>query len=672
MKLIFGYRTFVQTICVICVAVMVIVAFARYANASENGADHNHEHTANIATRTSPEPSYTPAPLHNSNERTQELLDRYAPIIITVNQSEVCDPGGDPFLPMSVEALLGNPEIALRQIGAYDPVRQWGPKAKDIHNISEGFYLDYPGSALQPGCIFEKDYRRWVPERKAIVYGRVVSQAEHPNKLAVQYWLFWYFNDWNNKHESDWEFIQLIFEADSVDAALNTVPTEVGYSQHYGGERSAWDDKKLAKTGTHPHVHVASRSHASFYGPHLYLGRNAKEGFGCDDATGNTTQHLAQVIALPDSEGDTKISANSPFAWVEFRGRWGERLSGPNNAPYGPRPQDRWTNPITWQQDLRDTSLQIPVASTTAETAATFCRVVGFGSTHYIRFLVNPWQYLALGAGTLLLGVWLVSLTDWDQGPLRPLAKERKIGQLYFSAIAAVRHWPKQFSVLLLLSIPLTASAAIFGVIAERNSTEIAQGDTKTSIVTGLAVTANLLISIGGGLLMSATAARMFAHKKYDLLDAKTAIRDTIKESWLLTKVGVAAIGVPILIGSTIIGLPVAVWLYLRWVHTPALSTQHPQKSVKELLAQSSELVKRRVWKTALVYILNLTVIAVLTTAVTLAALLVVPSSPLWLASTFGALVGVSLYPFNSYVNALLWGDALSAINPTDKNTKIG
>jgi hypothetical protein len=58
----------------------------------------------------------------------------------------------------------------------------------------------------------------------------------------VQYWFYWYFNDWNNKHESDWEGHHAPVPAASVEEALAGQPIAVGYSQHEGGERADWDD----------------------------------------------------------------------------------------------------------------------------------------------------------------------------------------------------------------------------------------------------------------------------------------------------------------------------------------------------------------------------------------------------------------------------------------------
>jgi hypothetical protein len=63
-----------------------------------------------------------------------------------------------------------------------------------------------------------------------------------PGKLALQYWFFYVYNDWNNLHEADWKMIQLVFDASTPGQALHRAPVEVGYSQHEGAERAAWHD----------------------------------------------------------------------------------------------------------------------------------------------------------------------------------------------------------------------------------------------------------------------------------------------------------------------------------------------------------------------------------------------------------------------------------------------
>ena len=102
--------------------------------------------------------------------------------------------------------------------------------------------------------------------------------------LAVQYWLYYPFNDFNNKHESDWEMIQVEFAASDAATALTQDPTRVGYSQHEGVEIADWGDVKLEVVdGTHPVVHPAAGSHANYYDAALFLGRSGQQGFGCDD-----------------------------------------------------------------------------------------------------------------------------------------------------------------------------------------------------------------------------------------------------------------------------------------------------------------------------------------------------------------------------------------------------
>jgi hypothetical protein len=234
----------------------------------------------------------------------QELADRYAPIVMLKDQEEECDTSGEPFAPMAVDVLLDNPQIALRQVGNGDPTAMRGPAASDLFGLGEGFYLDFPGDSLQPGCLYERDFDRYAAVQPSTVYAHVVQQADHPDLLAVQYWLYWYYNDWNNKHESDWEFIQIMFPASSVDEALEVEPISVGYAQHTGGEGADWNSDKLEREGTHPVVYSSARSHASYFGAALYMGRSGAEGFGCDNTDGPSRRVDPEVVLLPDTVDD--------------------------------------------------------------------------------------------------------------------------------------------------------------------------------------------------------------------------------------------------------------------------------------------------------------------------------------------------------------------------------
>ena len=67
---------------------------------------------------------------------------------------------------------------------------------------------------------------------KPTAYAHVATEK---GRLALQYWFFYPFNDFNNTHEGDWEMIQLNFDAPDAQQALETQPTEVGYSPARGG-----------------------------------------------------------------------------------------------------------------------------------------------------------------------------------------------------------------------------------------------------------------------------------------------------------------------------------------------------------------------------------------------------------------------------------------------------
>ena len=134
-----------------------------------------------------------------------------------------------------------------------------------------------------------------------------------PGKLALQYWLFYVFNDWNNPHEGDWEMIQLNFDAATAARPLNQKPVEVGYSQHEGAERASWGGTASYELvdGTRPVVNVAAGSHANFFGQALYLGSSASQGVGCDDTRGPSGDFRPVVETIPSDTGPRRRPAFS-------------------------------------------------------------------------------------------------------------------------------------------------------------------------------------------------------------------------------------------------------------------------------------------------------------------------------------------------------------------------
>src|SRR4051794_20161627 len=106
----------------------------------------------------------------------QALADRYAPIVMVRKQPEPCSADGEPFIPMAVERILDNPQVALRQVGNGDPTVMRGPRPADLADLGEGFYLDFPGDALDPGCLYEEDNDRFNAGQPAVVYAHVARE----------------------------------------------------------------------------------------------------------------------------------------------------------------------------------------------------------------------------------------------------------------------------------------------------------------------------------------------------------------------------------------------------------------------------------------------------------------------------------------------------------------
>ena len=326
--------------------------------------------------------------------------------------------------------------------------------------------------------------------------GREVLDLGHPDLLAVQYWTFWYYNDWNNKHESDWEGIQVLFEASSIEEALVSEPVSVGYAQHEGGERADWDSSKLERDGVRPVVYSSAGSHASYFGSALYIGRSGGEGFGCDNTDGPSERLDPEVVVLPDSVDD----ASDSLAWLGYEGRWGERQRGPFNGPTGPLAKGRWLEPVSWHDELRSSSVVIPGGDSAAtDLISVFCGVVEWGSGTLIEVTVSPVRLTitALLAGLLIR--WLVRRTDWSPVALLPVRRRRRAGQIIRTAMRGFWRTPRALIAFGLIYIP---TVFLTGLVATVLSWVPVLGDILdlAGTASGTGLSAALLASVIAGL----------------------------------------------------------------------------------------------------------------------------------------------------------------------------
>jgi hypothetical protein len=319
------------------------------------------------------------APPSAAADAATELANRYAPVIRLVEQDKPCG-HGEAYEPTDVDVVLRSPDVALR--GPWDSTNivKIAPTAQDLARGLFGYNLDFPGRALSPGCTYDEWSHRITADVPTTTYARITTEGAFPGQLALQYWFFYVFNDFNDKHEGDWEMIQLNFAASTPEDALVAHPAEVGYSQHEGAARARWGDDKLKLVDrTHPVVYPALGSHANYYASKLYLGRSAAEGVGCDNTIGPSTE-LRPIVKLVPTRERAYVRE---YPWLRFIGRWGERHTGFYNGPTGPNTKQQWTMPLGWAQDSwRDSSYTVPAGSSLGTSATDFfCGAVATGSS---------------------------------------------------------------------------------------------------------------------------------------------------------------------------------------------------------------------------------------------------------------------------------------------------
>lgn len=528
----------------------------------------------------------------------QQLVERYVPIVGLKNQTEMCDQNGEPYLPVSVDAVLGQPDVVLKKntssSSRSDKVVTTAPVAADLYGKGADYYLDLPGNPRHAGCDYERWFKSENGDLPASIYAHIVSDGR--SQLVIQYWFYYIFNDFNNTHESDWEMMQVLFDVGTVDDALEADPVAVSFAQHGGGETANWTDDKLQRDDTHPIVYSAAGSHASQYGDAVYLGWGEDgTGFGCDTTTGPTTLITLQPILLPSHEPDP----DGQFAWLNFTGRWGDRQGGEYNGPTGPATKTQWRSPFLWQKGLRTSSLEVPAAKTfgPAPTEA-FCSVTAWGSNIY-RQVGNSTPKLMSAAGAILIAIAMVIALTWPT--------IMKAFRLY------LRAWPTLLVIGALL-VPIGILFNGFQFLATR----LPPGSMMMALLEntpGAYYAVALLLLIFQNLASLVITGPMVIEVFEDIQKGRSS---KLRDIWNRTRVhtpdllrslgyGTAII---VLLSMTLIGVPIAVWLAVRWYFIPQ-ATMLDGATGKNALERSAASVQGRWWRVALTVVAMLSLAAV-------------------------------------------------------------
>ena len=583
-----------------------------------------------------------------------ELAERHAPVVRLVEQLEECGPG-EPYEPMDVDALFDEPTVALRGPWNALDLIEVGPTADDLADLYE-YHLDFPGAALDPGCSYERWANRVTEGHAPTVYAHVATDPDRPGQLALQYWLFYAYNDWNNLHEGDWETVQLIFDAADARAALAEEPVAVGYSQHEGTERAEWDDEKLELVGgRRPVVYPAAGSHANFYDDALFLGSSAEQGVGCDDTRGPHDELDPAVVTIPSD-----AAARSELPWITFEGRWGELQEAFFNGPTGPNMKRSWREPIVASEEWRDRAYAVPTGGLFGTQATDgFCSVVARGSSGLVRLLRDPGKTLLLLAALLALAAFATTRTTWrPTAPLR-VGRRRAWGQILAGAGRMYLAHARLFIGIGLLLIPVSIliavlQALVFGGLG-RTGVDVS-GEGAGALALFAVAVGTALTLFGVALVQAATACALVRLDEGGSIGPIEAYQRALLRARSLFGATAIAVALFVALSATIVLAPVAIWLAVRF-SLVAQVVELEGLPVGAALRRSGALVRRRWFRVAA--IVGLGTVIPLAVGTLLGTLLILATqAPLALANVVAGVINALAMPFVALTTTYLYFDA--------------
>jgi len=587
----------------------------------------------------------------------QRLADRYAPIVELKTQKRLCG-RGEGYRPVSVDVVLGRPDVSLfhAEKSSYRRVLR-SPTAGDLRSGGPSDYVDLPGHPITGRCSYQHWFRKVGSSAPNQVYAHVATERGRPGRLALQYWIYYVYNDYADKHESDWEMIQLDFDAGSVEEALQRSPTEVLYSQHEGAEKADWGDDKLQMVGTHPVTYPGAGSHANYYRSALWLGRSADEGLGCDDSTGPSTRVEPRAVVIP-----SRAEPGSPLAWVSFQGHWGQREQGFNDGPLGPNLKPQWTQPFTWAEAFgRSKSFTVPGSGHAGLDASDiFCSGVPAATELLDGIYASTWG--ALGAACLLVALLVLALvrTTWHPAPLRPLERRRHSGQILRVSFRVYRlDWRTLFVVsALVFPLAFLAALAAHVILDLGPGQDLVRSLGRESVVPMHAYVL-LLAAIEVVPLGLAVAATTIVVASLRLGEERVgtmgAYGRALHHVWPLSGVLLRVVGIPLLLASTIVGIPFAIWYLGRTVvAVPACVIEDLGASAS--IRRSKQLSGGQLWRVCL--LMTLTIVAALLVGPLVGAFVLLETHlPVLAANLFGVAVSAAVMPFVGIVTTLLFLD---------------
>jgi hypothetical protein len=544
----------------------------------------------------------------DTSPEQRQLVSTYAPELMLREQTDAgnCKTTEEQYNPpTTVSTVLVNPAVKLVHFvnGKDVPVKS-GPTAADIAGLGDDYYLDLPGDPLDVNCrtgSYPKDFAklREDDDARALTYAHIATEPGHSG-FVVQYFFFYYFNQFNDLHEGDWEGMQIAFDADTAAEALQQGPSQIALFQHAGGERANWDDTKVQKSGTHPIVYPAAGSHATFYDDAIYIQNGSHgSGVGCDNTSKPLVRSDPTPIIVP-----TAAAPGSEFQWLSFLGHWGQREKGFNNGPQGPTTKGQWLRPFTWMDGIRQDSPRLPGGAILGPAPATaFCGAIA-GISGFINLEAKTTLgAIGLGLALILLIVVPPLFTRWRPVDLSSLRHPWTFGQLVRGARQLYgRHWR---TMLLIAAIGFVMLAAIEGL--QYLFVQLNGSNDFTLRIHPFGATLEFTGSFGGiahpigfAFVSGAVVAFMRQLEEGKEAGSLASYRAIYQRLWRVVGGQLLATFLVFAMIITVIGIPFAAYFYIAWQFVQQ-EILFKDSSIREALKGSHALVRGHWWRTVLV-----------------------------------------------------------------------
>ena len=277
----------------------------------------------------------------NINSTNEELAETYAPTLkfssfshINLKQDDSKYPYTD-YIPINVESVFD--VVKLRSKNDNTIISKNIKDQIGTKSLRNSTYLDF--SSTIDAEIYKENanniYALNMPAKAykkniaftPTVYFKVHKDSRRYYPIAIQYWFFYFYNEWSFSHWGDWESVTLFLDKDAVFK-------EAVYSTHY--EANRYSELEF-NDGLHPNVYVSNGGHGSYA-----HGGSTNYSIYVDSHYGHE-----EILKYPYSDYKLvdlgKLEAD-PNSWFWFSGGWGDNSSAPQGPFFRTDVPSQWSS----------------------------------------------------------------------------------------------------------------------------------------------------------------------------------------------------------------------------------------------------------------------------------------------------------------------------------------